>query len=356
MIKLIDKDKYHDTVEYEGAPIISSHILKHACSRDGGSVKRLEVALEKIKQRVEEKEEGEEEEVAKHNVLGTLLHSYIEDKDKFVVEDENLPDEWVCKVVRGARKKIQTMEGNLKDLPLHMHREAVINSARSQNIQPKWKDDTIANRVIGEGTSYYDFLTRNDGKTMISPAHKQALQGMVDGIARSEWAELLLEHKCPEGECMFEIPMLWTMGDSGIVCKSMPDIVRVFPKRQIIIIDDPKTTSQNVEFLYKKPTLSFFQGQLAEDFKPGPIITYKYYRQVRFYYEPVLKFLNEFAGIKADETWKVQYGIIGIESTGIHAVKRFSMNSDIIQYARLEIEDAMRAVSQLYHERQFLKF
>lgn len=193
---------------------------------------------------------------------GTLLHSWVEDPDKFIVEDIDKPSSPYDKVAEYIATLDQTQ--NLD--------QAIIQKFRDDNFYKAWKDETILNKFKENCTEYLAFLAKKSDKIVMTKATKEIVDSCKQSILDHNFARNLLfniERTDPNEEITYEdydkfneLEFYWKY--NGMPLKARID--RLLVKDNQAVLVDLKTTS------YAKSL-----------FKTGSFESYRYYRQMAFY-------------------------------------------------------------------------
>lgn len=193
---------------------------------------------------------------------GTLLHSWIEKPDEFVVSDIVKPSEKVCEI-------IEHIFNNYAEDWVISEKEIICNTAKDKGYGKNWKDDTLYKKVWEEGgREYYEFLASSDGKICVDAATANTLRNCQQSILENDAATALLMHP----EALKELEVYWTW--EGLDLKAKIDCLIIDHENKVIKLVDLKTTYSAYGF--KK---SFEE--------------WKYYRQLAFYSIAVTQYLIE---------------------------------------------------------------
>jgi hypothetical protein len=340
----LTRDNYYQYLQHEGVPLMTASTLRYAYPGQGGSLAMLTAFF--LQQSMQEDDEEK-----KHQRLGKLLHRWIENHRQFIVSPDDRPDDWICKVVDRAFPLINdfrsNIEGPIADSDLLSEYPDIISRAR-EGIQGNWKDETVIKKVIQEGAVYYQFLRAAEGKLMINADDRARLEGMQNSIQNSDYAEVLLEKKVQDGQVFTEVPVLWQYTGllNPIWCKSMIDQIKVFPGRRQIWIDEHKTTSKPVNTFMSTAAVGINCNLTPyQIYIPGPAYTYRYYRQLSFYRDAALAFLEPIFGPEV-RSYEINYGYYAIGSEGPYEIAYLPEDIEAIIIGFQEIEQAMRVHEQ----------
>ena len=267
---------------------------------------------------------------------GTMIHEYILQPEEFqkdyVVWDKGRPSS------AQQEKFCQALASSIEIEP----NKAVLE-AYKESYSTKGKTDDL---MLSEGLKiastlkdYIDFLKANDGRTMISPWDVKMLEKIKHNIQSHKLARLLLS---PVGDSIdlngnittslhHEFHINWTYYvkmATGVECKSLLDGLTLDFKNKKAIIYDLKTTQK----------LWHFEDSIEQ---------YDYCRQLCFYMQAVVWYLKY--ELKEDpNSWKFEYYIIGIDTTGSNEIRVFKIDYRMIDARKETIMNAMRAI--MWHQ------
>lgn len=281
----LTRENYFTYTQHEGKPIIHASALEHIYPGQGGSPKRLKMFLD-----------GEmDKPKTSYRTFGSLFHSWMENKNEFVIEPATRPEEGVVKVVTHMFENFPEIRDEtglaiLKKIPasFSLLGGLMFESARAIRYQPKWGQEAIVKKISAEGADYWTFLCEAQGHYMLTAKQKDQLEGATQSVKDSQWAEFVFRK-----DAMHEVPILFkvTIDGEDIWCKALIDWLVMPAEAQLpgeIQFIDYKTTSDPIgNFLVKQrvdlqrngsgdwvPTCSFYGG---------PYYYFRYYRQFAFY-------------------------------------------------------------------------
>jgi hypothetical protein len=313
----ITKDNY-----YEFAAI-SNSALGFALPECGGSyVKFTSFMNGELK-----KEETEEMK------LGTLIHAYLENPTGFTLNViETKPSEAVCKIIRDVFDRMDSRP-ELKDYP-----KEIINAARAFNYQPKWKDDTIATKIVTEGSEYFNKLSAPG--VIVDKELADKITAICFEVGKQHpWlindSDFELEHG-REWKVLREVPFTWREGD--IVYKMLIDRLEVNDKTKQLRFMDYKTTSTPLS-LYTGYKTKNVDGN--DEIIHGTLIKYHVHRQIRFY-ERGLKI--QYPG------YEIKGQVLAIEVNAPYETKiiDISKKPEYLDHADYLIAKALKNVEEFY--------
>jgi hypothetical protein len=335
-----NRDTYHKTTSINGIPLMNSGALKYAYPGEGGSVARLNMYLEGREEKEEEKE---------HQTLGSLLHSYLEKPDKFAIEPADKPDPWICEIIDYCFPTLITLPGGVSSIKSIV--DIVDDARKTLGIQPRWGAEAVAKNVFEKGSPYFTFLLQNNGKTMVSAANKDKLEGMKKGIENSRYANAILNDEGWEKE----VAILWN--HEGIPCKSLIDRMKktIVGKTVKVNIQEIKTTSEPVSSFMSYKSVDFIEDKPVHRHKPGPMYRYRYYRQLPFYEKAIHYDLGNQVGNPFLE-YEFEHGFFVVGSVPPYEVAYYQVPVHALWLGRTEINEAWEVTKQLYRLKGHLQF
>ena len=222
--------------------------------------------------------------------LGTLIHKFVEkgydaDIDK-IFEVAEIPSPAIAKIIQEVSKN--------PSAPL---RDEILRVARANEYQSTWKDDTVVNKILAEGSAYLEKLKLEEtGKVLVSNQEMNQLHHICARIK-----EVLTWNFYKEG-FLGEVIMTPAHGEPGddveilnecaiafeyndIECKSLIDILLVNHTRKTISIVDLKTTNipNSIYTGYTTDDIDQVTGELVEKWVEGVMYKRQVHRQMAFY-------------------------------------------------------------------------
>jgi hypothetical protein len=216
------------------------------------------------KKRQQEKEEV----VADHFIFGTVVDIMLTgSKDEFDEKFVKIPDETKCSeavkaiidIVAGVVFQTETI-----DCPLESYREDILDACNYNNYQGNWKDDTRIDKIIKEGSEYFDLLKSIAGKTPITESEYAKALNCVMSLKSDEYTKQYVVAK-GQPNVEFWDKFIIEFDYEGVQIKGELDRVVINHNTKKIIPIDFKTSG--------KPILSF----------PYEFLTYRYDFQAATY-------------------------------------------------------------------------
>jgi len=271
---------------------------------------------------------------------GTMIHEYIlqpeEFKKDYVVWDKSRPSS------AQQEKFCQALAFSTEIEP-----NRAILSAYKEAYSTRGKSDDL---MLSEGLKiastlkdYIDFLKSNDGRKMISPWDVKMLEKIKQNIQSHKLANKIIWPLSTFGyeqdgtytsgviNAWHEFHINWTYYvkmAAGVECKSLLDGLTLDFKNKKATIYDLKTTQK----------LWHFEDSIEQ---------YDYCRQLCFYMQAVVWYLKY--ELKEDpNSWKFEYYIIGIDTTGSNEIRVFKIDYRMIDARKETIMNAMKAI--MWHQ------
>lgn len=126
-------------------------------------------------------------------------------------------------------------------------KDTIISIARTQEYRNNWKDDTLYNHIIKEGSEYYDLLKLSVGKILVSSDEYAKALAVYDCLKTNELTKHYFKDNNPFDDTVkryYQLKFV-TDWDNGMpTCKCMFDLIIVNYETMEIIPCDLKTTSR----------------------------------------------------------------------------------------------------------------
>lgn len=264
---------------YYKSPKLSNSALNWVLPETGGSIEKF----------IHKSLFPAEEEESEYMRLGTLIHKYVEhgykaEIDK-IFEVTEIPSSSIAKIIQEVHKN-----------PAADLRTEVLRVARMLDYQPGWKDETVVNKVLAEGSKYLEKLKLEaEGKTLVSQEEMNQLsvictklEGVIPWNFKKEGFLYEVNMTPAHGEpgddvqILNEHPIEFEYG--GVECKSLIDILLVNHTRKTISIVDLKTTSVPVSIYTGYETQAIDdRGNIVPSKVEGTMYKRNVHRQLAFY-------------------------------------------------------------------------
>lgn len=231
----------------------------------------------------------QEEEESDSMRLGTLIHKFVEQgynaNAEKLFEVCEIPSDSIAKIIQDVAKN-----------PSAPIRDEVLRVARLHGYQPNWKDDTVINKILGEGEKYLEKLKlETEGKILVSEEEWKQLSMICNNLQ-----EFVPWNFDKEG-FMNEVNMTPGHGEPGddvqilnecavefeyqeIESKALIDILIVNHTRKTLTIVDLKTTSVPLSIYTGYNTQEINdEGKIVDKFVEGTMYKRNVHRQLAFY-------------------------------------------------------------------------
>jgi hypothetical protein len=263
-------------------PVVSNSSLSSLNPEEGGSPRKF---MSFFSEREEEKET-----TALNR--GKLLHNYMENKDLFAISTVEKPSGDMGSFVSELYHNIQTYKTDSSLLPINIVDTVISSDAKKDTTKTaevmeitagysdianllgisfdeavklirytrikgeyyiSYKEGTFIEKVKNNGLDYFNALKSLEGKTVLTKADKEALDGALNSLyTNSKIVSLLNLDDKPLNEATIrfikEPPIQFTtdilVNDEliKVPCKIKPDVLRIHDDKKIILEIDYKTT------------------------------------------------------------------------------------------------------------------
>lgn len=269
---------------------------------------------------------------------GTMIHEYILQPEEFqkdyVIWDKSRP------ASEQQEKFCQALASTLEIEPnraiLDAYKQAYSTAGKSED---KMLSEGL--KIASTLKDYIDFLKTKDGRIMISHWDYKMLEKIKQNIKSHKLAWSIIDAPMRAAELTgleahheFHINWEWEMllETSGspeppeliqVKCKSLLDGLTLDFENKKAIIYDLKTTQK----------LWHFEDSINQ---------YDYLRQLEYYTMAVEWYLeHEYGESYPDITWKFEYYIIGIDTTGSYEIRVFKIEPNTVHLKKSVIRNAL---------------
>ena len=264
---------------------------------------------------------GESQDEAKaYYFNGKLLHYYIEHKDEFCISEVNKPTPAVAKVVENLYEYDHDFSS----------RGEILDVCNTLKYQSGWNPDTRVDKILEEGTEYYNFLVENSDKICLTPSEKEQILHQVTAIEQSDYRDVLIDDPTVEREraILFNLSKIFKS-------KALIDNLKSNHDRQTAHITDLKTSSKPISTFHHWKRYGYDSGRILMKYFDGPFFTYRYYRQLAHYVAAVKSLYP---------TYKITASIIVVESMPPYSIKEFVLTEEEIEMGMSEVWMLIRNV------------
>ena len=259
---------------------------------------------------------------------GTMIHEYLLQPEEFqkdyVVWDKRRPSstqqEKFCQELANSVE----IEPNKAILSAYQASYSTTNRSEEKMLSEGLK-------IASELKEYIDFIKSSDSRKMIGTWDVKMLKEIKEGFAKHKLARQLLwplEFRPNDFEWFHEFHINWEYYikmAAGVKCKSLLDGLTLDFRSKTAIIYDLKTTQK----------LWNFEESIHQ---------YDYLRQLCFYYQAVVWYLQYELGVKDWNDWTFKFYIIGIDTTGSNEIRVFEIDKNDVYSRKDTILGAMQDI------------
>ena len=260
--------------------------------------------------------------------LGTLIHKFTLEPDKFIIADvapvggkmgEYIKTYFELEKSGLNEESIATMAYNTAGYkPSHAKPETILKSFKNKE----------------ENVAFYNFLKEADGKIALSPKDKQIVEGCLTSLRSHTVSNKLIfsePDKDSNTEAFNEKELFFSQ--HNVDCKSKLDRLIVDHDNKTVTIVDLKTTSNQVYGECKPLAKKLKTGILMRDWHVTGFmyscLQYAYYRQLAFY-------IN--AAIAEYPDYGVEAFIVAVDTKGSYDVAVYKLPEEWIDEGNSEIK------------------
>ena len=332
-------EEYFNLKMIDGMPVLSNSLIKLAMPVNAGSPARIKAGWDQLY-------EKEETPAMK---LGSLVHAYFEDKDRFAIKPEiELSDNVriIVDKLYEVAKETSDQIGDIIDYAIVVH-----DICSEVNWGMKWKPQTRIDKLQEQAGEYWQWLKENSTKTIIPGATAMLINNIIESVKDSGFeTPVLLDY--PIGDSYREQGIVADM--DGLKFKVLPDYMNVNHDKKEIVIIDFKTTSYPVEkfisyYDYLPDPTSGIPQIIS---KQGDYLKYKYYMQEYLYKRVVAGWSKE----KFNSLYKVKFYFIVMETGEPFAVELISTRNKWEVIAKGEFIQAMKNIREWIKQEKFNEF
>ena len=256
--------------------------------------------------------------------LGTLIHKFTLEPDKFIVADVEPVTGKMGKYIEAyfELEKVNTPKDKIADMAYQMA-EYKPSHSKPETILKSFKKKE-------ENVKYYEFLKNADGKIALGQKDKQIINGCLTSLrGHAVCNKLLFAEPSKQVEVFNEHEIYFNMHD--VDCKSKLDRLIVDHDKKTVTVVDLKTTSNQV---YGTCTpLNTKTGILLRDWHTTGFmyscLQYSYYRQLAFYMQ---------AAASQYKDYTVEAFIIAVDTKGSYDSAVYKLSSEWIEEGNNEIK------------------
>lgn len=191
------------------------------------------------------------ESTEQHFMFGSLVDMMLtESKEDFdkkyaVIPDDTGVSETIAKIVKGVYDEINdTFDlawGTLEDYP-----EQILKHCNYELYQSRWKDETRINKIVEQGSKYFDILKKCGTKTIITESEYAKAVNCVMALRSDKHTGKYCQKKSNDPKILIIDKHVIMFEHEGLEFKGEIDRIIVNHKEKTITPIDFKTTSKSV--------------------------------------------------------------------------------------------------------------
>lgn len=259
---------------------------------------------------------------------GSLLHTYILEPEKFIVEDV----EPISGMMGNFVKKLSELKNNNNSVEFSSLSEEEMKLQAYNFAGFRQSQETVfKNFEKDDVQKYYQFLLSANGKIAISATDKFIIERCTQSLTDNNLTFDLLFGQNPEME-IYNEHEIYTEGANGFKAKGKIDRLLINRKDNYAIVVDLKTTSSSCYGgLYKVADT----GNTEIDYRGtgflASYINYNYYRQMAYYASLVIKKF----GVENVECFIIPVETSGLFNCCVYKQSKTMLLAGVDEYSRL---------------------
>ena len=185
----------------------------------------------------------EDEATPEHFLFGTVVDIMLTgNKDEFDEKFVKIPDETKCS--DAVKAIVEEVEHRcLTGTALEQCRNTILDFCNQNNYQPNWKDDTRIDKIIKEGSEYFDLLKSIADKTPITESEYAKAVNAVMALKADKYTQYYTRK---QKDVEFLDKFIVCFGYEGEEIKGELDRVVINHKTKTITPIDFKTTGKSI--------------------------------------------------------------------------------------------------------------
>lgn len=195
-----------------------------------------------------ERQEAKVESSEQHFVFGSLVDMMLtESKEAFdkkyaVIPDDTGVSETIAKIVKGVYDEMyEETPTNLEDYP-----EQILQHCNYELYQPRWKDETRVNKVVEQGSKYFDILKKCGTRTITTESEYAKAVNCVMALRSDVHTSEYCQKKSDDPNIEIINKHVVMFEHDGLEFKGELDRIIVNHQEKTITPIDFKTTSKSV--------------------------------------------------------------------------------------------------------------
>tara|TARA_R110001632_G_scaffold31248_4_gene81620 strand:+ start:463 stop:1509 length:1047 start_codon:yes stop_codon:yes gene_type:complete len=224
-------------IDYQTISALNQSTLKQILISPQAYIKAKERQLARV--------ESTEQHFVFGSVVDMLLTESKEDFDKkyAVIPDDTGVSETVGKIVQGVYDVVKVLP-TILDLDQQSYN--ILECCNFENYQAKWKDETRVNKIIDQGSKYFDILKKSGTKSIITETEYAKAVNCVMALRSDKHTSKYCQKKSSNPDIEIINKHVVVFEHRGLEFKGELDRVIVDHKEKVIIPIDFKTTSKSV--------------------------------------------------------------------------------------------------------------
>jgi len=200
--------------------------------------------------KAKERQLAKDESTEQHFIFGSLVDSLLtETKQDFdnkyaVIPDTTGVTDTISKIVQGVyQDRVAT---GLEILDLEEYYDDILQHCQYENYQSNWKEETRVNKIIAQGSKYFEILKETDGKTIVTETDYAKAVNCVMALRSDKFTRPYCQKKSSEDHIEIIDKHVVQFKYNGLEFKGEIDRIIVDHKNQTITPIDFKTTGKSV--------------------------------------------------------------------------------------------------------------
>ena len=224
-------------IDYQTISALNQSTLKQILISPQAYIKAKERQLARV--------ESTEQHFVFGSVVDMLLTESKEDFDRkyAVIPDDTGVSETVSKIVQGVYDFAKVLP---IILDLDQQSTTILECCNFENYQAKWKDETRVNKIIDQGSKYFDILKKSGTKSIITETEYAKAVNCVMALRSDKHTSKYCQKKSSNPDIEIINKHVVVFEHRGLEFKGELDRVIVDHKEKVIIPIDFKTTSKSV--------------------------------------------------------------------------------------------------------------
>lgn len=260
--------------------------------------------------------------------LGDIIHRHLLLDEAFVMIDKK-PGEVLVKILDEYYKGLN--DDGINPMSIESDKSLLLKIIRTNGYYNNRKDDTVIDGVIKEGSEYFNFMLKNNGKTVIPADWQDILEKLSLSTLREPIQEIFNPTDRAGIEILSEYEILFDL--KAMSYMDEPEIFECKAKIDRLILDHNMKTYRIIDLKSTSSPLESFTESVKR---------YKYYRQLAFYRKAVKQILPDYYA--EDGIF-----ILALETTGYCRSRLFLLDKKTLSNGEHDYNDLIKRVS--YHEK-----